>query len=265
MMKFNLRAMPVLMIGIVCSFFISCSGNKESGDYDSDTLSLQDSAAGLSDSAAGDSATLDSLLSPLTKVEESDSLTRYETLSDADLQFVAGQLGIEVAAMKAVVVIEAGAEMKGFWAPGIPIVNFDPTVYRQVASTAPSTAGNPAARVPEGLTGYGLKEWTQLTKARVVNAQGADMGTFWGMFQIGGFNYDKCDCKSVGEFVEKMSNSELSQLLLFARFIVNTDMVKYLRAKDWAKFSRAYNGPQYAQRKYDVKMAEAYRKFSASN
>ena len=88
------------------------------------------------------------------------------------------------------------------------------------------------------------------------------MGTFWGMFQIGGFNYKICGCNSVSEFVEKMSYSELEQLELFAVFIRNTGYLKYLKDKDWAKFARAYNGPSYAKRGYHTKMAKAYKKFS---
>lgn len=196
------------------------------------------------------------------KAVEADSLSRYRSLTDADFQLVAEELGVEVAAMKAVVVIEAGSEMKGFWAPGVPVVNFDPSIYRSVASKAPSKAGNKHAKVPEGLTGYALKEWTQLTNARHHNAQGADMGTFWGMFQIGGFNYKICGCETVAEFVEKMSYSELSQLELFAKFLVNTGQVVHLRNKDWARFARAYNGASYAKRGYHTRMAAAYSKFS---
>lgn len=196
------------------------------------------------------------------KAARADVNTRYSRLTDEDFQLVADELGIEVAAMKAVVSIEAGSAMEGFWAPGVPIINFDPSVYRQVASRAPSKAGDKNARVPEGLTGYARQEWTQLTNARKTNRQGADMGTFWGMFQIGGFNYKICGCESVQEFVDKMSYSELSQLELFAKFIEATGMVKYLKDKDWAKFARAYNGASYAKRGYHTKMAKAYAKFS---
>lgn len=192
-----------------------------------------------------------------------DSLTRYTSLTEADFRLVAEELGVEVAAMKAVVSIEAGAAMKGFWAPGVPVVNFDPSMYRLYGPKAPSKKGNKNAKVPEGLSGYALKEWRQLTNARHTNEQGADMGTFWGMFQIGGFNYRLCGCASVTEFVEKMSYSELEQLELFAHFIENTGMVKHLRAREWAKFARAYNGPSYARRGYHTRMANAYKKFKA--
>ena len=121
--------------------------------------------------------------------------------------------------------------------------------------------GNKNAKVPPGLTGYALQEWTQLVNARRVNEQGANMGTFWGMFQIGGFNYKLCGCESVDEFVKLMSYSELEQLELFATFITNTGMLNDLKNRNWAAFARKYNGASYARRGYHTKMARAYARF----
>ncbi|MCH5214488.1 MAG: N-acetylmuramidase family protein [Muribaculaceae bacterium] len=215
--------------------------------------------------APADTIPADSLVKDSIAAAKADSVDRYRRLTDEDFQLVADELGVEVAAMKAVVSIEAGAAMKGFVAPGVPIINFDPSMFRIYGPKAPSKAGNKNAKVPPGLSGYALKEWTQLTNARHKNAKGADMATFWGMFQIGGFNYKTCGCASVDEFVEKMSYSELAQLELFAKFLVGTGQVKYLRDKNWAKFARAYNGASYARRGYHTRMAAAYKKFSKKN
>lgn len=242
-------AIPVVMAGVTLSATASACGEAAEGD-ESDSLAL-----------ATDSARLEQIRLDSIKAVEADSLERYRSLTDADFRLVAEELGVEVAAMKAVVYIEAGAAMKGFLLPGVPVINFDPTMYRQMAPKAKSKAGDKNAKVPEGLSGYGLKEWKQLTEARHKNLEGADMGTFWGMFQIGGFNYKICGCESVQEFVDKMSYSELEQLELFAKLIENTGMVKHLRNKDWAKFARAYNGPSYAKRGYHTRMANAYKKF----
>lgn len=195
-------------------------------------------------------------------VDDSDS--RYTELTEGDFRLVADELGVEIPVIKAVVLIEAGTQMKGFWAPGVPVINFDKTMYSRFRSKAPSAAGAKGERVPEGLTGYALREWTQLINARKVNAQGANMGTFWGMFQIGGFNYKLCGCDTVDEFVRRMADSELSQLELFAAFIDKGGMVDDLRKKNWAGFARKYNGASYAKRGYHTKMAAAYEKFKAA-
>lgn len=74
-------------------------------------------------------------------VPEVDESTRYSKLSDEDFRIVAEELGVEVAAIKAVVSIEAGANMKGFWAPGVPVINFDRTMYNRFRSKAKDKSG----------------------------------------------------------------------------------------------------------------------------
>ena len=187
---------------------------------------------------------------------------RYTHLTETDFKIVADELGIDIAIIKAVVEIEAGKEMKGFWAPGIPVINFDRTMYTRYGNKVTSKEGAQGETVPEGLQGYAKKEWTELINARKENAMGANMGTFWGMFQIGGFNYKLCGCENVNEFVKKISYSELEQLQLFAIFITNAGMLDYLKNKEWAKFARKYNGPSYAKRGYHTKLAKAYNKYS---
>lgn len=200
----------------------------------------------------------------LDSIGEVNDSSRYTGLTEEDFRLVAEELGVETATIKAVVAIEAGTQMKGFWAPGVPVINFDRKMYARFRSKAQSKAGAKGEHVPPGLTGYALREWTQLINARKVNAEGANLGTFWGMFQIGGFNYRKCGCESVDEFVRLMAYSELEQLELFAAFITNGGMLADLRNKNWAGFSRKYNGPGYARRGYHIKMAAAYKKYKAA-
>ena len=115
----------------------------------------------------------------IDSVPEADRASRYEKLTDTDFRMVAAELGVEVAAIKAVVSIEAGSAMKGFWAPGVPVINFDRAMYNRFRAKATDKRGAKGEKVPPGLTGYALSEWTQLINARKINAQGANMGTFW--------------------------------------------------------------------------------------
>jgi hypothetical protein len=39
-------------------------------------------------------------------------------------------------------------------------------------------------------------------------------------------------------------------------------MLTALQAKNWAEFAKRYNGPAYAQNRYDEKLAKAYAKFA---
>ncbi len=80
-----------------------------------------------------------------------DSLSRYTTLTDSDYQVIAQELGVEVAAIKAVVRIEAGASLQGFYAPGVPVVNFDRAMYRRARATSNAKAPS-SSHVPAGIT-----------------------------------------------------------------------------------------------------------------
>lgn len=198
----------------------------------------------------------------LTEMPAGDEKLRYETLTEEDFKIVADELGVEVAAIKAVVKIEAGPKLQGFWAPGVPVANYAQSLFNKYNG---KTKGRKLkdAKVPSGLSGYPLKEWTSLTNARKINADAADMGTYWGMFQIGGFNYKLCGCESVEEMVAKVCDSEFSQLEMFAVFIRNSGMLESLRKKDWATFARKYNGPSYAKRNYHTRMAKEYANFKS--
>lgn len=193
---------------------------------------------------------------------EADKKVKYDTLTDEDFEIVAKELGVEVAAIKAVVRIEAGEKLQGFWAPGVPVVNYAQSLFNKYKSR-PCKRKLKDAKVPSGLSGYALKEWTSLTNARKINVDAADLGTYWGMFQIGGYNYKLCGCESVEEMVEKVCESELCQLEMFAVFIRNAGMLDYLRKKDWVGFSRKYNGPSYASRGYHTRMAKEYAAFKS--
>ena len=53
------------------------------------------------------------------------------------------------------------------------------------------------------------------------------------------------------------------QLLLSVRFIRgNRSMLAALQKKDWKAFARLYNGPAYAQNRYDEKLSTAYSSFN---
>ena len=193
---------------------------------------------------------------------------RQGRLTEQDFIEVAQELGVEVAAIKAVVEIEAGKTHKGFWTENKPLINFDLALFRKMAaknkvalSSAQKT--HPVIFAKPNIAKYGSQQAAQqarLDAAREVHDLSAIEGTFWGMFQIGGFNWKKCDASSPDEFVELMSRSERDQLELFAHFITNTGLLKHLQNKNWSSFARGYNGTNYAKRGYHTRLAAAYKK-----
>ena len=82
----------------------------------------------------------------------------------------------------------------------------------------------------------------------------------WGSYQIMGFHFKKLGYASIKEFVDQMYIHERNQLDAFGRYITAFGCITHLKAKNWAKFANCYNGPLYAQNKYDVKLEAAYRK-----
>ncbi len=198
-----------------------------------------------------------------TIIPEEDLAIRYSGLSDEDFKIVADRLGVEVAAMKAVVAVEAGHDMKGFWAPGFPVVNCDKSLWKTCSKYVKQLRKDPPSTVvpAEIPAGFPRRAWQKLIDARKQNRELADLCTFWGMFQIGGFNYAICGCKSIDEFVYLQSYSELQQLEIFATLIENSGLTKYLKNRNWAGFASKYNGSSYARRGYHTKMANAYNKY----
>lgn len=187
-------------------------------------------------------------------------------LTEEDYIEVARMLDVEPAAIKAVVDIEAGQTHNGFFAPGKPLINFDLAMFRQFARknginlSRYSNSHRVVFERPNARR-YGSSQAGQherLRLARSIDNKTAIQSTFWGMFQIGGFNWKLCGCSSIDDFAERMSRSEREQLELFAAFIKNIGLDKALRRKDWAAFSRSYNGPSYAARGYHTRMAAAY-------
>lgn len=205
----------------------------------------------------------DTIAAPSPQTFNPDSIYR---LTDKDFIEVAERLNVEPAAIKAIVEIEAGKAHQGFSAPGVPLINFDLSMFRQFAQRRGvnlSKYSKSHSLVFSASKGSQERANRRLQAAKTINHDAAIEGTFWGMFQIGGFNWKKCGASSLDDFVERMSRSERDQLELFAEFIVNSGLIKSLRSKDWATFARGYNGPGYARRAYHTRMAQAYARYKA--
>lgn len=204
---------------------------------------------------------------PEDELSDSD---RYTRLTEEDYREVAEELDVEVAAIKAVVDIEAGKAHQGFWAPGKPIINFDLAMYRRAAkrygvNLSKAQKKSPVIFARPNIRKYGSQQAAQqarLDAARAIHDGAAVEGTFWGMFQIGGFNWKKLGFSSPTEMAEAMSLSEREQLEIFARFICEFNMLKDLQNKNWLGFALKYNGPRARSRGYHTRMAAAYARHS---
>lgn len=198
--------------------------------------------------------------------------SHFSKLTEEDFSEVARELGIETAAIKAVVDIEAGRAHEGFFQPGKPIINFDLSMYRKFAPRHGVSLSSARKKKPvifnrpdtRRYGSYQAAQYARLDAAREIDEASALESAFWGMFQIGGFNWKLCGCSSVEEFVEKMSRSERDQLELFARLITRCGMLEPLQKKQWLKFALKYNGPRAKARGYHTRMASAYARHKAA-
>mgnify|MGYP002899589203 FL=1 len=191
-------------------------------------------------------------------------------LIDEDFTQVAELLGCEPAALKAVQQVETGGR-GGFFSPGRPAILFEGHIFwtqlkKRGSNPDDYVKGNENILYPKWEKGHykgGIGEYDRLEQARKINREAADASASWGMFQIMGFNYAACGEESIESFVRSMCESEFKQLLLTANFIKkNSQMLQALQARDWAVFAKCYNGPAYAQNRYDVKLEAAYQKYS---
>ena len=164
---------------------------------------------------------------------------------------------------------EVAEELGSFQQPGKPLINFDLTMYRKFAprhgvSLSQARKKSPVIFSRPDTRKYGsyqAAQYARLEGARAIDEASALESAFWGMFQIGGFNWKLCGCESVEEFVDRMSRSERDQLELFARLITNCGMLESLQKKQWLRFALKYNGPRAKSRGYHKRMASAYSRY----
>lgn len=196
-----------------------------------------------------------------------------EKLTDARIAEIARENGIHPAALLAVKLIESGTK-SGFLDSGKPQILFEGHVfYKYLKANVKSLDMNKlCAQYPNIVypkwdrSKYfgGEKEWTRLEQARKINMKYANYAASWGMFQVMGFNYKTCGCKSIDEFIEKMCTSQEQQLLLSINFLKNSNLMVPLQKRQWATFAKGYNGPGFAQNKYHIKLQAAYNNYLKS-
>lgn len=117
---------------------------------------------------------------------------------------------------------------------------------------------------PGGYVG-GQQEHTRLDDAKDIDIASAIESASWGAFQIMGMHWQRLDYASAEDFEQRMrSGDEADHFDAFVRFIQADDAIlEALRQRDWAAFARRYNGPNYAENKYHIKLAVAYQRHLA--
>jgi hypothetical protein len=190
-------------------------------------------------------------------------------LTEQQFKEAAKLIGCEVASVKAVNEVEARGS--GFFKDGRPKILFEGHIFwKQLLAAgiapAPLQAQNKDILHPTWNRDvvkplYNMDQYLRLEKARTIHKDAANRSASWGAFQIMGFNHKTCGYMSVQQFVDAQKD-EYNQLVCFCSYLKNTHLDVNLIHKDWAGFARGYNGPEYTQNQYDVKLKRAYEKFA---
>lgn len=196
-------------------------------------------------------------------------------LEPQDLEQAADEIELELALVQAVTEVESRG--KGFLPSGRPKILFEGHIFwkqleKYEIDPAPHAAAHPTIVYPRWTKKHyrgGEAEHDRLDVAKSIHVPAALCSASWGMFQIMGFNHAACGFDHVQDFVAAHETSEKEHLRAFLQFLRHTTdgdgrtLVELLRAHEWAAFASLYNGPGYRQNEYDVKLEQAFRRFSA--
>lgn len=195
-------------------------------------------------------------------------------LGEQDLIDFAKKYQVEFAAVKAVNEVESCG--KGFLIDGRPKILFEGHIFwRQLRSRGInpadfSNSSNESVLYQSFNRKHylgGSKEYERLEQAANISLdpifrEAALASASWGCYQVMGFHAIPLGYSSLQQFVDEMHKHERNHLEVFGRYILKNGCLPHLQSKNWANFAACYNGPGYAQNKYDEKMAKAYLKFS---
>ena len=190
-------------------------------------------------------------------------------LTTAQIESQAKLLGVEIAALLAVIEVECKGS--GFNADNTPVILFERHVMRQrlIKNGQAKTADMMMAKRPDLCSkssgGYGLysAQHGRLNAAAKYHRNSALESASWGIGQVMGYHWEALGYASLQSFINAMYKDEASQLEAMCRYIKANGLVNALKNKDWKAFARGYNGAAYAKNSYDVKLANAYKKWSA--
>lgn len=188
-------------------------------------------------------------------------------LTQADIEWASELLDVKVAAVMAVNEVESRGS--GFFSNDKAAILYERHIMRRRLIHYNIDPVPHIQRVPNIVNtstgGYsgGVAEYTRLERAKLIHVPSGLESASWGLFQIMGFHWQVLGYGSAEHFVSEMQKGERQQLEAFVRFIKNdTRLLNAMRELDWTTFARIFNGPAYSKNNYDVKMSNAFSKYT---
>lgn len=182
-------------------------------------------------------------------------------LSEAGLAKAAGDIGIGLPALWAVMTVETNG--CGFLPDRRPLVLFERHVFHgpdkwKIRRHGPRFERSGSRRLrsrrrfsarPPGPRAIALDRRAALESAS------------WGLGQVMGYNAASVGFADVEAMVKAMSSSEDAQFQGMAGFITANKLSKFLQQGDWENFARRYNGPGFKKNRYDEKLADEHARY----
>lgn len=95
-------------------------------------------------------------------------------------------------------------------------------------------------------------------EALEIHEETAIMATSFGLYQIMGFNHRYVGYETPKDFEEAMVQHYRNHIEAFIHFVKAHKLNNIINSQNFTKFATIYNGPNYAQYRYDEKLQKAY-------
>ncbi|TCB71425.1 N-acetylmuramidase family protein [Acinetobacter sp. ANC 3781] len=189
-------------------------------------------------------------------------------LTIEQIQQQAEKLGIETAALQAIHEVECRGS--GFNPDNTPVILFERHVMRQrlIANKRDFDLRIMLIERPDlcnkssGAYGLYSAQHGRLAAAAEYHRESALESCSWGIGQVMGYHWQSLGYTSLQAFINAMYKDEASQLDAMCRYITVNNLINALKSKHWKVFALGYNGKAYAKNNYDIKLANAYKKFA---
>ena len=194
-------------------------------------------------------------------------------LSEPHFQAAATRLSVPIAAVRAFAEVESAGT--GFIADGRPTILYEPHIFHRETggkfAHARDTKGVPLSvpRRDSSLYGpAGAHQYDRLTAAMRLDVDAALRSCSWGAFQVMGFNHAMVGYATVRDMVADMVSGAPGQLSAFLGYIEKNNLQPDMRLlpdpRAAARLAHAYNGPTYAENRYDEKIVSAFNRWTSN-
>lgn len=183
-------------------------------------------------------------------------------LDDIDLPTIGASIGVGEDELHAILDVESSGV--GFDAQGRPKMLFEPHVFFRLLDETKRARAVRAGLAYEkwGALPYPKDSYPRLVQALALDETAALKSASWGLTQIMGENHWRAGFASVQAMVATFADDEAAQLDATAQLIKAMGLAGALKARDWPKVAKGWNGSQYRKNAYDTKLATAFARWA---